>query len=319
MSKISVVIPTYNRALLVGDAIESALNQQYRDIEILVVDDGSADQTRDVVAPYLSGGVVRYLWQENRGVSAARNKGIREAQGEFIAFLDSDDVWVPGHLTQLHNALSAHQEARLAFSNFVFGGYGADAEAFNQSFTTSVQKLLSRSFSKREDGVWVSTGQLLKGLFEVGFPFRIQGSMAHTALLRDHGLQFDEAMSFTEEAQFVVEAACHTRVLFVEDVGVTVRRHEENGDQCYGDKITSSYERRMRRLKELFAGKLVGDERRALKHVLWKMQSHIMNERTRDRHVPAMIIEGTRLLIEVPSYASLKSVTKMIVRRRQSR
>lgn len=315
MSKISVVIPTFNRALMVCDAIESAVNQRHRDIEVLVVDDGSVDHTREAVAPYLSGGVVKYVRQENSGVSAARNRGIRDAQGEFVAFLDSDDVWRPGHLTQLHEALDAHREAKLAFSNFVFGG-NDEADACNRSFTKSIQTLLSRSFSKQDDGVWVSTGQLLKGLFEIGFPFRIQGSMIRADFLREHGLQFDEAMSFTEEAQFVVEAACHTKVLFVEDVGLMVRRHDDNGDERYGDKITSSYQRRMRRLKELFGGKLAGDERKALKQVLWRMQTHIMHERTRDRHVPAMIVEGTRLLFEVPSYESLKSVTKMIVGKR---
>ena len=316
MSQISVVIPTYNRAAVLRHAIESAINQRHVDKEILVVDDGSRDSTKEVVAPYVNAGVVRYLWQENRGVSAARNMGIREAHGEYVAFLDSDDVWMPGHLTHLYNALSAHRDARFAFSNFVFCGCSAEVDAFNKSFTTSVRNLLSRSFAKCDDGVWLSTGQLLKGLFEVGFPFRIQGSLVHLDCLRHHELQFDEAMSFTEEAQFVVEAACHMRFVFVEDVGLTVTRHDENRDECYGDKITLSYERRMRRLKELFAGKLAGDERRALSAVLLKLQSHIMNERTRDRHLNTMIAEGTRLLVEVPSYEGLKSVTKMFIRRR---
>lgn len=87
----TVVIPTYNRASIFPSAVESVLFQDYLDFEILVIDDGSTDETREVVRPYL--GRVKYLYQENKGVSAARNWGIRMAKGEYIAFLDSDDLW----------------------------------------------------------------------------------------------------------------------------------------------------------------------------------------------------------------------------------
>src|SRR6266516_2486605 len=87
---VSVVIPTFNRAAIVTRAIESALSQTYGNIEVIVVDDGSADDTRDIVASY--GERVRYFYQNNAGVSAARNTALRNARGEFVAFLDSDDV-----------------------------------------------------------------------------------------------------------------------------------------------------------------------------------------------------------------------------------
>ncbi len=93
---VSVVIPTYNRALHLGAAIESALGQTYRPLEVIVVDDGSTDGTADVVATF--GSDVRYLHQPNGGVAAARNLGLRHARGEFIAFLDSDDRWQPWKL-----------------------------------------------------------------------------------------------------------------------------------------------------------------------------------------------------------------------------
>ena len=93
---VSVVIPTYNRGPLVLEAVESVLAQTVPPLEIIVVDDGSTDDTRERLRPYLTRIVYRY--QENQGVSAARNHGIREARGEFIAFLDSDDVWHPRKL-----------------------------------------------------------------------------------------------------------------------------------------------------------------------------------------------------------------------------
>src|SRR5437764_10734914 len=90
---VSVVIPSYNRAYIVGQAIESALQQTHRPVEVLVADDGSTDDTRRVVEGY--GPPVRYFYQPNAGVSAARNLGLRHARGEFIALLDSDDRWLP--------------------------------------------------------------------------------------------------------------------------------------------------------------------------------------------------------------------------------
>lgn len=89
---VSVVIPTFNRAKVVTRAIDSVLEQTYRNREVLVVDDGSTDDTADVLRSYRDR--IVYIQQKNTGPSAARNRGIRESKGEFIAFLDSDDLWL---------------------------------------------------------------------------------------------------------------------------------------------------------------------------------------------------------------------------------
>ncbi len=87
---VSVIIPTYNRADKISTAVESAINQSYRPVELIVVDDGSEDNTKEVLKNYSE---VHYIWQTNRGQAAARNTGFRNATGEFIASLDSDDSW----------------------------------------------------------------------------------------------------------------------------------------------------------------------------------------------------------------------------------
>jgi glycosyltransferase involved in cell wall biosynthesis len=92
MPKVSVIIPTYNREKLIGRAIESVLAQTYTDFEIIVVDDGSKDNTKVVVQQYK--GNIKYVYQPNGGSSSARNRGIKESTGEYIAFLDSDDIWI---------------------------------------------------------------------------------------------------------------------------------------------------------------------------------------------------------------------------------
>ncbi|MFA5336437.1 MAG: glycosyltransferase family A protein [Candidatus Omnitrophota bacterium] len=106
MAKISVVIPTYNREEYLKAAVESVLAQTYGDFEVIVVDDGSTDGTARAASSF--GPKVRYILQKNSQVGAARNNGIRNSTGEYIALLDSDDMWSPEHLeTCLEAAESA--------------------------------------------------------------------------------------------------------------------------------------------------------------------------------------------------------------------
>lgn len=91
MRKVSVIIPTFNRAAKVANAVRSVLSQSLPADEVIVIDDGSTDATEEALAPWLD--QIRYIRTENGGVSAARNKGILEAKCEFVAFLDSDDTW----------------------------------------------------------------------------------------------------------------------------------------------------------------------------------------------------------------------------------
>jgi len=93
---ISIIIPTFNRAEYIGEAIDSVLAQTYKDYEIIVVDDGSTDNTQKVLEQYE--GKIKYFFKENGGEASARNYGIEKAQGEFIAYLDSDDLWCPEKL-----------------------------------------------------------------------------------------------------------------------------------------------------------------------------------------------------------------------------
>jgi len=95
---VSVIIPTYNRAWCLREAVDSAAVQDFRDFEIIVVDDGSTDETARLLEEYNES--IRALRQPRRGVSAARNAGIAAARGELIAFLDSDDIWLPGKLAR---------------------------------------------------------------------------------------------------------------------------------------------------------------------------------------------------------------------------
>jgi glycosyltransferase involved in cell wall biosynthesis len=110
---ISVIIPTYNRQNYVTEAIESVLSQDHQPIELIVVDDGSTDGTDRAVSLY--GAAVRYHWQPNQGVSIARNKGIALAQADYLAFLDSDDLWMPNKLTEQMRAFDNDPQVEAVF------------------------------------------------------------------------------------------------------------------------------------------------------------------------------------------------------------
>jgi glycosyltransferase involved in cell wall biosynthesis len=90
---VSIIIPNYNYADYVGEAIDSALNQTYENLEVIVVDDGSKDDSPDILKNY--GNKINAIFQKNAGVSAARNNGVKHSTGEYIAFLDADDAWLP--------------------------------------------------------------------------------------------------------------------------------------------------------------------------------------------------------------------------------
>jgi glycosyltransferase involved in cell wall biosynthesis len=113
--KISIIIRTYNRGYIIGEAIESVLSQTYGDFEIIVVDDGSSDDTAEAVQRFRSD-KIRYMRHDrNRGVSAAGNTGIKAAKGDIIAHLDSDDLWKPDMLGSLMDVLERHDEIGAVF------------------------------------------------------------------------------------------------------------------------------------------------------------------------------------------------------------
>jgi glycosyltransferase involved in cell wall biosynthesis len=116
MPTVSVIIHTYNNEKFIGETIESVLNQTYKDYEIIVVDDGSVDGTRDALLPYMQ--KIRYHYKENGGIASAKNAGIRLSKAEFIAFLDHDDLWVRDKLKLQMECFNKNPHAGLVYSKY---------------------------------------------------------------------------------------------------------------------------------------------------------------------------------------------------------
>lgn len=117
MSAISVVVPTYNYAHLLKEALESVFAQSFKDYEVIVVDDGSTDNTEEVLRPYA--GRITYYRQENQGLAVARNTGLRLARGKYVTYLDADDIWYPDNLRIKFEVLSRFPGLGGVFSDFL--------------------------------------------------------------------------------------------------------------------------------------------------------------------------------------------------------
>lgn len=116
MPRVSVILPTYNRARFILEAIESVLSQSYQDFELIVVDDGSADETGQLVSSIRDERLI-FIRQENHGRSHARNTALRSAHGEFVAFLDSDDLYLPGKLEMQVAYLDRNNDAGMTYTS----------------------------------------------------------------------------------------------------------------------------------------------------------------------------------------------------------
>ena len=110
MPEVSVIIPAYNSARFLAESIQSVLQQTFVDLELFVIDDGSTDDTRQVVAAFESDPRVRYVHQQNRGAATARNRGITHSSGKYVAFLDADDLWSPEKLQKQVAVLQENSE-----------------------------------------------------------------------------------------------------------------------------------------------------------------------------------------------------------------
>lgn len=190
---VSVIIPTYNRAATLPRAIASAHAQSVRDLEVLVVDDGSTDTTRTVLAPAIAAGTIRYFKRPHRGAGAARNHGLREARGRYLAFLDSDDEWLDNFLEVMLDTIGrAPRGTALVHSDML-----RIAPNGRQRVLRTPEVVQGRLIDPR-------TGDYqTKGL-------GILSVVAVSKLLKA-GHRFDESLSALEDLDLLLRLAQHTR------------------------------------------------------------------------------------------------------------
>ena len=169
---VSVIIPTYNRGALIRETLESVRAQVYRPIEVIVVDDGSTDNTRSVVddfaASVAAGLTVRYFFQTNQGATVARNRGLVESRGEFIQFLDSDDLLRPHKLSDQVHVMRREPEVQYVFSMWeYFNPDGTQCPKWQPEFSRARESLIDLMLGKAPRytaPLWTATGLYRRSL-----------------------------------------------------------------------------------------------------------------------------------------------------------
>ena len=238
MDTVSVVIPTYNRAALLAEAVESVLAQSVLPAELLIVDDGSTDATREVCSRWPS--PVRYIYQPNAGVSAARNRGIREARCRYIAFLDSDDVWRPEKLAVQLAVMRALPSVGWCTAGHeiidLSGQPRAESDGFSSSFavlrdlrigpdkffSSSLQRISVKAEEASHTVYWGDSYQLnFLGNFTIPSTLLIDRRMV------DEAGVFDVTMRLAEETEYChrLAAAAPVAVIMTPLIGYRVDQY----------------------------------------------------------------------------------------------
>lgn len=187
---VSVVIPCFNRKKTLSRSIDSVVNQTYKPSEIIIVDDGSTDGTRDFILNSYPN--IKYFFQPKKGVSSARNKGIRESSSDWVAFLDSDDEWLPQKLEKQINQLGKYSEIFISHTNEIWIRNGVRVNQMKKH-----QKYGGYIFDKCLDICRISPSSVL----------------IHKRVLKDVGV-FDEALQVCEDYDLWLRITSKYSVLF---------------------------------------------------------------------------------------------------------
>ncbi len=215
--KVSVVMPAYNAASFIGDAVESVLAQTYADWELIVVDDGSTDATHDTMHRYTDPRIV-YLGQDNKGAAAARNAALEVASGEYVAFLDADDLYLPNALGDLVAYLDSHQDADIVYSD----GFFCDEE----------DRPLMR-LSEHRPGLY--EGDVLEILVLTSSVIcAINCTLTRRAAIVDHTIRFDPGLVIGEDWDFWIQLPRSARFGYLDKLTCMYRVHGANTTRVSG-------------------------------------------------------------------------------------
>ncbi|MCO4100704.1 MAG: glycosyltransferase family 2 protein [Gemmatimonas sp.] len=225
MPGISVIIPAFNNGAYIAEAVQSVLSQTVRADEIIVVDDGSVDNTESVVRS-IADPRVQYHWHPNSGVSSARNFGLDVATGSYIAFLDADDRWRPSMLEQQLQLLTSEDDIVCCFANFVRFLNDTGEELPHQfTFFPELQSL--RTYPSRSGAGRVIEGNAFASLVSFGdFPAFMLTMLFRADFIK--GLRFDRSLVRCQDADFVLRAYLRGKAAFSNEIVADVRRHGRN-------------------------------------------------------------------------------------------
>lgn len=228
MKKVSAIIPTFNRAHCILDAIDSIVAQPYPNVEIIVVDDRSSDHTRDLLAHVETGEKELIVLSNHRtkGPAGARNTGLERATGDYIAFLDSDDHWCAEHLQNGIPIMEDHPQIDVLFGDYEIMDAGAGSKP--RSFLATKTRLQSLRKKPLGAGAYLLADNLFAALIEENF-FHLASSLLRRRFIAA-GLRLNEAVAFSEDRDFAIRLAreFHARFALRQDTVFRAFKHAHN-------------------------------------------------------------------------------------------
>lgn len=233
-SRVSVIIPTYNRAAYIGESIDSVLAQTHSPDEILVIDDGSTDDTTGVVSSFKDRRI-QYVVVPHGGISATRNKGIALASGDYLAFLDSDDRWRSTMLEKQLAMLAGDEELVCSFTNFVrFKDH--PPEFFAEQFTYCTEFAHLEDKMRRKNGGFIVDGDPFTTFVQFyEFPAYLQCIVFRRSIISD--MRMNESLRIGEDTEFVLRAFLRGKVALLPEVLADIRRHDSNITKEVGELV----------------------------------------------------------------------------------
>lgn len=230
---VSVIIPTFNYDKFIGEALKSVFEQTLKDFEIIVIDDGSTDNTKEIVESF--GEKVRYFYQPRKGPASARNKGIRESKGVFVAFLDADDVWLPTKLEKQVNLFGDNPRLGMALTdNFLFDEAGIYRDYVNKKRYLLTGDVVANIFIN--SGVVTPTVMVRRDVFDkVGL--------------------FEENLYIAEDDNMWIRIAVEYEVGIVDESLAKIRDHRGRTMRV-SDKLIESVEQNIELLSNKYGPKV---------------------------------------------------------------
>jgi glycosyltransferase involved in cell wall biosynthesis len=320
---ISVVIPLYNRKDYIIPTIESIRKQTYQPLEIIIIDDHSTDGGPALVEEYSKQNQLNVFIFKNtckRGVSGARNAGVEHSKGDYIAFQDSDDIWLPDHLKRIRDAI-VKTKAEVISSDFSFFGIKELCD-FNISFFKRLKKrMLNNGFELIGDNQYLSDSRLLQAALSGGFSLRVQSTAVQRKSFHEHNVWFDENLSFLEDHHFYLECTYkRLSMAYVDQIGVMIRKYR---DDTHYDKI-ESHKYRMQKMIREFDCKMMNVQEEDLFHravhemgfMLIKgelAKEEFIKGETKKSNVLQRIVESAKFICHFPTNRGLREAVKNII------
>lgn len=230
MPKVSVNIPCFNSAGFIRETIESVLNQTFRDFEVVVIDDGSKDETGEIIKNY-NDEQIHYFYQENQGLSRARNRALFLSRGEYIAFLDHDDIWLPDKLAKQVEILNEQPDIDFVYTNYY------------KKMSNSTKLFIGYREKQPVGNVF--------GPFIRYYPVVMTTSMVRKETIDRLGSPFDESLYLTEEYDLFMRLFFKSKAEYIDTPLAIYRVHSGMSSVRFINKYPVEHEYVIEKLKKI--------------------------------------------------------------------